>query len=109
MFDMKNLFLMAVVSLTVVALQGCDNEDVTKQVSKDGSIETELSVLHINDKQDVLTTTHKIWISGTSRKYIVHKDTIPSLGVTNQDAENDNGDAMKVSVKKDYEFYVTVK
>ena len=95
--------------MSVVALQGCDNEDETKEVNKDGAIETELSVVHLNDKQDILTTTHKIWVAGKTSRLVVHKDTIPSLGLTKAEAENDNGDTSTVTVKKDYEFYVTVK
>ncbi len=106
---MKNVFLLLTVSLTFFALQGCDNEDVTKEVKKDGSIESSLTVLHLNDKQDVLTTTHKIWAAGKVSKVIVHKDTIPSLGLVKTEVENNEGDKQTVPVKKDYEFYITVK
>ena len=107
---MKNILLMLVISLTVVSIQGCNNnEDVTKVVSKNGSIESELSIVHFTDKLDILTTTHKVWIAGKTSKVIVHKDTIPSLGILNTEVENEQGDKSTVPLKKDYEFYVTVK
>lgn len=105
----KNVFLFFAVSLGFIFLQGCDNEDVTKEVKKDGSIESSLSVVHLNDTQDVLTTTHKIWVAGKISKVTVHKDTIPSLGLVKTEVENNEGDKLTVPVKKDYEFYITVK
>jgi len=95
--------------MAVAALQGCGNEDETRQVNKEGAVETELSVVHLNVSQDILTTTHKIWVAGKTSQVIVHKDTIPSLGEINTEAENKDGDTKIVPVKKDYEFYVTVK
>jgi hypothetical protein len=106
---MKKLLLIPAIMMAALALQGCDNEDETRQVNKEGAIESELTVVHLNDRQDILTTTHKIWVAGKSSQVIVHKDTIPSLGVINTEAENKDGDTKTVSVKKDYEFYVTVK
>jgi len=107
---MKKILLMLVISLTAVSIQGCNNnEDVTKEVSKNGSIESELSIVHFTDKLDILTTTHKVWIAGKTSKVIVHKDTIPSLGIIKTEVENDEGGTLTVPVKKDYEFYITVK
>lgn len=107
---MKNILLLLAVSLSVIALQGCDNnEDVTKEVLKDGSIESSLSVVHLTDKLDVLTTTHKVWANGKISKLIVHKDTISSLGMMKTEVETSEGNTSTVPVKKDYEFYITVK
>jgi hypothetical protein len=106
---MKKLLLMPFAMMAVLALQGCGNEDETRVVNKEGAIESELSVVHMNDKQDILTTTHTIWVAGKNSKLIVHKDTIPSLGIVNTNAENNDGVSITVPVKKDYEFYVTVK
>ena len=106
---MKKLLLMTVIMMAGVALQGCENEDETRQVNKEGAIETELSVAHLNVSQDILTTTHKIWVAGKTSRVIIHKDTIPTLGVINTEAENKDGDTKTVPVRKDYEFYVTVK
>ena len=106
---MKKLLLIPAIMIAAIALQGCDNEDETRQVNKEGAIESELTVVHLNDSLDVLSTTHTIWKAGKYRKLIVHKDTIPSLGVINTEAENKDGETKTVPVKKDYEFYVTVK
>jgi hypothetical protein len=106
---MKNIFSIIVIFLVFIFLQGCNNDDVTKTVSTDGSIETELSVAHLNDHQDVLTTKHLVWVGGNISKRIVHSDTIPSLGLTKTEAENDQGDKITVPVKRDFAFYITVK
>jgi len=100
---------MPVIMMAALTLQGCGNEDETRQVNKEGAIESELTVVHLNDRQDILTTTHKIWVAGKNSQVIVHKDTIPSLGMINTEAENKDGETKTVPVKKDYEFYVTVK
>jgi hypothetical protein len=106
---MKKHLLLPVIMMAVLALQGCDNEDETRELNTEGAIASELSVVHLNDKQDILTTTHTIWVTGKMRKLIVHKDTIPSLGITKTTAENDEGNSKTIPVRKDYEFYVTVK
>ena len=95
--------------MAALTLSGCGNEDETRELNKEGSIASELTVVHLNDSLDVLTTTHTIWVKGKNRKLIVHKDTIPSLGMIKTEAENDEGATMTVPVRKDYEFYVTVK
>ena len=106
---MKKLLFIPAIMMATLILQGCSNEDETRAVNKEGAIESELTVVHLNDRQDILTTTHTIWVAGKVGKLIVHKDTIPSLGVINTEAENKDGDTKIVPVKKDYEFYVTVK
>jgi len=106
---MKKLLFMPAIMMAAIALQSCGNEDETREVNKEGAIESELTVAHLNDRQDILTTTHRIWVAGKNSQVIVHKDTIPSLGVINTEAENKDGDTKTVPVKKDYEFYVTVK
>jgi hypothetical protein len=98
--------------LLAFALTGCDekepNEDVVQQPDKDGSIETVLSVTHA-DSVDILTTTHKIWVKGNLAKTIVKTDTLSSLGMTTEEAEDKDGKTETKSVKKDYEFFITVK
>jgi hypothetical protein len=34
---------------------------------------------------------------------------VPALGMINTDAENSDGDTKNVSVKKDYQIFITVK
>ncbi len=87
----------------------CDNEDKVKEISKDGAIETTINVEHIGDKLDVVKTTHKVWISNMLVKTAVHTDTIPALGVLKTETETTAGATKEIAVKKDYEFYITVK
>jgi hypothetical protein len=88
-------------------LSACDNEDKVKEISKDGAIETTMSVEHLGDKLDVIKTTHKIWVKNMLVKTSVHTDTIPALGVLK--TETTKGVTREINVKKDYEFYITVK
>jgi len=100
-----------VVSLAVILLFGCKskNEDVTDNVNKSGSIETAVHIGHIDSLHDELVTTHKVWVKNNVFKTVEYRDTIPSLGNESTVAENSDGDTKNVSVKKDYEIYITVK
>ena len=95
----------------LVSLAACSDpkEDVTDTVNKAGSVETSVSVQHADSTHDVLLTTHKIWVNFSEYKTVTHQDTIPALGIENTTAENSDGDTKKVSVKKDYEIFITVK
>jgi len=105
---MKKLTLFLLLPLSFLAFQAC-NEDKVKEVQKNGAIETSIQVDHLNDNFDILITTEKIWAHNLLVKTYVHSDTIPSLGMTTEEAENDNGDTKNVSLRKDYEIYITVK
>jgi len=83
-------------------------EDEVNSVDKKSSIETELSVQHI-DTADVLVTKHKIWKDNKLFKEIIKRDTIPALGDSLQMVEDANGNEHNTKVKKDYEFYITVQ
>jgi len=104
----KRIFYL-VASGVLLFLSGCDNEDKVKEISKDGSIETTMNVEHIGDKLDVIKTTHKIWVKNMLVKTAVHTDTIPALGILKTETESTEGATREISVKKDYEFYITVK
>lgn len=106
---MNKLRLLLVVIVPALAFQGCNNEDKVKNVSKNGSIETSITVNHLSDSLDVLISTNLVWIHNTLVKTTVHADTIPSLGIDMEEAENDNGEIRNVLIKKDYELYITVK
>jgi hypothetical protein len=84
-------------------------EDVTDTVNRAGSVETSVTVQHADSTHDVLLTTHKIWVNFSEYKTVTHQDTIPALGIENTTAENADGDTKNVSVKKDYEIFITVK
>ncbi len=83
-------------------------EDEVSSINKKASIETELSVEHI-DTADVLVTRHKIWKDKKLFKEIIKRDTIPGLGDTLMESEDKEGVIHKDHTKKDYEFYITVQ
>ncbi len=85
------------------------NEDTTDTVDKSGSIETAVSVEHVDSTHDVLLTRHKVWVNFKEYSTVEHRDTVPALGMLNTDAENSDGDTKTVSVKKDYQIFITVK
>lgn len=84
------------------------NEDIVSEPNKEGAIETVVSVKH-EDGFDILTTTHKVWVKNQLDKTLIQVDTLKSLGLTTVEGEGQNGNTEKVQVKKDYEFYITVK
>jgi Frog skin active peptide family signal and propeptide len=105
---MKKLLLF----VALISILACDQEkkeDLAENVNKEGAIETELSVEHLDDQYDILTTTYRIWSKNMLTKTIVKRDTLPALGEFEADAADNDGNESKVKVKKDYEFYITVK
>ena len=105
---MKKYILYLILPLSILAFQAC-NEYKVKEVQKNGAIETSIQVDHLNDTLDVMITTEKIWSHNLLAKTIIHRDTLPALGIDRQEAENDEGDTKEVYLKKDYELYITVK
>jgi len=85
------------------------NDDLTDSVYKAGSVETSVTVEHADSTHDVLITSHRVWANFNEYKTIVYRDTVPALGIENTTAENGDGDTKHISVKKDYEIYITVK
>lgn len=83
-------------------------EDEVNSIDTKASIETELSVEHI-DTADILVTRHKIWKDKKLFKEIIKRDTIPNLGDTLMETEDKEGVIHQVNTKKDYEFYITVQ
>lgn len=96
--------------LFALGIASCgQNNDVTATVDHNGSIETAISVQHIDSARDVLLTTHNVWVGGKLYTTIAHRDTVPGLGALNTDAENSNGDTQPVTVPRDYEIFITMK
>ena len=87
------------------------NEDKveTKDISKLGAIETQLTTVHLPDNRDVLVTTHKVWKNNVLEREIIHTDTIAALGAAALPAADAQGNATTATGQKDYEFYITVK
>lgn len=105
---MKKISQFLLLPLAIFAIHAC-NEDKVTEVKKSGAIETSIQVDHLNDSLDVLISTNKVWAHNVLVKTTVHRDTVPGLGITSEEAENDEGETKNVFLKKDYELYITVK
>ncbi len=96
-------------------LGACGDDEPTNDlvqnggIDHDGAVETAISIDHLNDQYDIITTTHKAWVKGSEYKTFVHTDTLPSLGSSMEDVKTENGEEKTTSVRKDYESYITVK
>lgn len=104
---MKKLFPLLLLTGLILSCNE-KNEDIVSEPNKDGSIETIVSVKH-EDGFDILTTTHKVWVKNQLDKTLIKVDTLKSLGLTTVEGEDQDGYVQKAQVKRDYEFYITVK
>jgi cytochrome b len=109
------VFVILIVAICLISSCNDKPDDVVKQPSHDGAIETKLSTIH-GDKYDLLTITSTIWVAGKVDKVITRTDTLKNLGfmmTDGQDAEgnteHEDGTPIQVKVPRDYEFYITVK
>ena len=109
---MKRIFTIGFSTILITALVSCQEEkqeDLTNEVDKNGSVESSVTVDHLDSTNDILITKHAVWVKGNKLKDIEHRDTVPALGSENKTAENSEGDTKTVEVKKDYEIFITVK
>ncbi len=109
---MKSVLTLIVAVFAVTLIFSCEpkqNEDITQQINKNGSVETAVEIKHIDSLHDELITTHKIWANNRFIKDIIYRDTIPFLGKKEVEAENESGDTKKVIIDKAYEIFITVK
>ena len=109
---MKRAFIIILTIISAVAFVSCaeeKQEDLTNEVNKNGSVESSVTVDHLDSINDILITKHAVWVKGNKWKDIEHRDTVPALGIENTTAENSEGDTKSVVVKKDYEIFITVK
>jgi hypothetical protein len=102
---MKKLLIGCLALLYITSCKNKPTEDLVNEVPKNGSIESNVKVEHLNDSTDILVTEHKIWQNASSMKAVNSYDTIPSLGKTTVKDENGNDKL----VAKDYDIYITVK
>lgn len=98
-------------AVTILAISCSDDEekDLVNEVNKNGSVETSVSVNHVDSLHDVLVTKHTVWTNGSTSKTIVNNDTIPALGNALVEAEDEKGEAKNAIAKKAYEIFITVK
>jgi len=104
---MKQYISILAASMLLIACNE-GKEDVVKQPTKDGSIEALLTTKH-EAGYDIMTTQYKVWVKGKVAKLISKTDTIPSLGNTTEEGEDNDGNTQDLVVPKDYEFFITVK
>jgi len=104
----KPLICCSFLSLGLVAM-ACSHTPKTADFNKDGAIEVTFSTQHINDSFDVLTTTKNVYKQGQIVKQIHETDTLPTLGQTVAEGENNDGDTRSFSLKKEYNLFVTIK
>jgi hypothetical protein len=111
MKTMKPILLVILASAVFMLFScgGDKSEDLTDTINKNGAVETAITVQHLDSTHDVLITKHQVWSNYNTSKFIEYRDTIPALGTENTTAENEDGDTKNVSVKKDYEIFITVK
>lgn len=84
------------------------SEDQVKAVDKNGSVEMKVAISHLSDTLDVMKTEKIYWIQGKAVKTIVNLDTVPALGTTNQVIQNSVGQDSTVTIKKNYQIFITV-
>ena len=109
MSNLKTLILPLIFITIFSACEDEKQEDLTNEVNKNGSVESSVTVDHLDSINDILITKHAVWVKGNKWKDIEHRDTVPALGIENTTAENSEGDTKSVVVKKDYEIFITVK
>lgn len=103
---MKKLAL-AVLILSFMACKE-QNDDKVKEVDKNGSVETKVHIAHLNDSLDVMKTENIFWVKNKDVKRVVRLDTIPSLGISDEQGENSSGEDSTIKVKKNYQIFITV-
>lgn len=106
---MKKTILFALACAIAILLPSCDgNQDKVKAIEKDGAVHTEIHISH-QDKFDLVTTEHRVWIKNDIVQYFTHTDTLPSLGTTRETGEDSDGNEVSVDVPKNYTLFITVK
>lgn len=85
------------------------NKDQVKEVDKTGSVEMKVHITHLNAASDVMRTEKIFWVKGRQVKSVVDLDTVPALGNVQEVAENSAGEDTTVSIKKNYQIFITVK
>jgi hypothetical protein len=109
---MKKYITIYLLLATIICTTSCgddEEKDLVNEVNKNGSIETSVSVNHLDSIHDLLVTKHIVWTNGSTSKTIINSDTIPALGSAMVEAEDEKGEAKNAMAKKGYEIFITVK
>jgi hypothetical protein len=99
-----------VLAIFVLSFMACreENDDKVKEVDKSGSVETKVHITHLTDSLDVMKTENIFWVRNKDVKRVVRLDTIPSLGVSDEQGENSSGEDTTIKVRKNYQIFITV-
>jgi hypothetical protein len=84
-------------------------QDQTHEVDKQGAVELALQTVHLDSTRDVMMSHYKIWAKGQLVREFTKYDTLPRLGKSLVDYEDEAGNPRVGDMDEDYEFYVTVK
>jgi hypothetical protein len=109
---MKKYIITSLLLASIIFAPSCvddEEKDLVNEVNKNGSIETSVSVNHLDSTHDLLVTKHIVWTNGSTSKTIINNDTIPALGAAIVEAEDEKGNTKNAMVKKGYEIFITVK
>ena len=105
----KLFYALAIVLAMVSCSSSNTNEDKVRSLDKDGSLETIMSVDHLNDSLDILKIHTHVWVKGELHKTNLKIDTIPALGMTRDTVRtNDDQDSI-VDLKKKYQVFFTMQ
>ena len=115
--SLKTALLILSVVLSPLFLSSCDDdeakdderEDRVKTIEKDGSIEVVFNSRKLDDTRDIIETKKTFWVKNAKYKEKIELDTVPSLGKIKAEGTDSTGKALTGEVKKEYEFYVTIK
>lgn len=104
---MKKFFL--IVWCLTFMLACSRKEPAVATLKKDKAIEISFETQRLSDTAVLLLTHQNVYIKGVLVRAQVKRDTLPALGDSLQNTENDNGERSVMRVPKEYEFFVTVK
>ncbi len=113
----KTILLLLSLALSPLFLSSCgddntedeEREDRVKTVEKDGSVEVIFNSRKLDETRDIIETKKTFWVKNTKIKEKIELDTVPSLGKIKAEGTDSTGKALTGEVKKEYEFYVTIK
>ncbi len=102
---MKNKFLL----LIAVFMFSCEDADNTAINDKQGSVEIQLSSKHLDSLHDEITIYRQYYSKSICVSKDTTRDTVISLGKTKEVGEDSLGNKKEFTVRKDYEFFITIK
>lgn len=112
----KTTFFLLSMLLSPFVFSSCDDnkedeerEDRVKTIEKDGSVEVVFNSRKLDETHDIIETKKTFWVKNEKVKEKIELDTVPSLGKIKAEGTDSLGKELTGEVKKEYEFYVTIK